>query len=324
MRLNKTVVSQVIALFVLFAIASGVDAQGVGSFTSDKALGGEIVEEDKQEEAGYEGLLKALEYNSTNLSIMMPRAEERDEDPREHTTSLTGGYINDEFIIITDSGSDRFIFDGETIGGMISTESASLLLGYGVGDAEQGGDIRNFFADVNFGGNRQIIGSLVGLPFSVYIPIRVQLGYRHLSLLESDESLNIGQGGLGLGLGAMARIPTGIPALADRLVVFGSLVQSVGGLGELSFDSDAPGTNINDNAIDGIRLTQNTDFNIEGKIERLLGENTGVTVGLTLRWQRWTDEAADNFWQAFDVVRGQRDDLTLRGKQIFLRAGINW
>ena len=69
---------------------------------------------------------------------------------------------------------------------------------------------------------------------------------------------------------------------------------------------------------------QNTDLNIEAKFERLLGDNTGVTVGLTIRWQSWTEEKADEFMHVLDVVTGQQENLTKRGQQTFLRVGINW
>lgn len=328
MRFFKTLISQVFALFVLLIIVGGVNAQGVESFTTDKNWEDEIVDEsiDFGNSHAKQALFNVLKSNQNLPKAAFQNTQiNRNEDTDSgRTTSLTAGYINDEYIIITDSGSDRFIFDGEMAGAMISSEKSSLLLGYGVADAQNGGDIRSFLADASFGGNANVVSDLFGIPFSVYIPIRVKMGYRNLGLQQSDETMHVGDGGLGAGLGANIRIPTGIPALADNLVAFASVVQSVGGMSQFSFDESPQPDAIYDEGMDGIHLTQNTDFNIEGKIERLLGENTGVTVGLTLRWQRWTDEAAENFWQVFDVATGNRDDLTLRGKQVFLRAGINW
>ena len=328
MNLFKSVFTQVLTLVFLFLFTASINAQGFDSIVTDQVEEDERVEEASENSNTFvkEALVKSLE-NQENLTptvIYSAQVNREEEGSSESTTSLTAGYINDEYIIITDSGSDRFIFDGEMAGAMISSEKASLLLGYGVADAENGGDIRSFLADASFGGNANIVSDLFGLPFSVYVPIRAKLGYRNLDLQQSDETMHVGDGGLGAGLGASIRIPTGIPALADNLVAFTSVVQSVGGMGQVSLDENSDPNAIYDGGMDGIRLTQNTDFNIEGKIERLLGENTGVTVGLTLRWQRWTDEAADNFWQVFDVATGNRDDLTLRGKQVFLRAGINW
>ncbi len=77
-------------------------------------------------------------------------------------------------------------------------------------------------------------------------------------------------------------------------------------------------------AISGIRLTRNTDFNIEGKFERLLGGNMGVTVGMTLRWKSWMDQEAESFGQIFDVASGQQEGVKLRAAQSLLRIGINW
>jgi len=251
--------------------------------------------------------------------------ESSDDNDDRNTTSLTVGYIDDEFLIATDEGSDQFYFVGETAGAMISGKGANLMFAYGNADANgSDGEIRSLAADLSFGGNVHLFRNFLQLPVSIYVPIRLNAGYRNLSLVDEEDALHLLQAGIGAGAGASLRIPTGLPVLRDNLTGFASLVRSVGGLGELSSTvADQAGAN-DESAISGIRLMQNTDLNIEAKFERLLGENTGVTVGLTIRWQSWTEEKADEFLQLLDVVTGQQENLTERGKQTFLRVGINW
>ena len=242
-----------------------------------------------------------------------------------NTTSLTVGYIDDEFLIATDDGSERFYFVGETAGAMISGQGANLMFAYGNSDANQSdGEIRSLAADLNFGGNVHIFRNFLRLPLNIYVPIRLNAGYRNLSLVDEEDALHLLEAGIGAGAGASVRIPTGLPILRDNLTGFASLVRSVGGMGEISSTvADQAGAS-DEGALSGIRLMQNTDLNIEAKFERLLSDNTGVTVGLTIRWQSWTEEKADEFLQVFDVITGQQENLTKRGQQTFLRIGINW
>lgn len=242
-----------------------------------------------------------------------------------NTTSLTVGYIDDEFLIATDDGSNRFYFAGETAGAMISGKRANLMFAYGSSDASGGDDeIRSLSADLSFGGNVHIFRNFLRLPVSIYVPIRFNAGYRNLSMIEEEDALHLAQAGIGAGAGASVRIPTGLPILRDNLTGFASLVRSVGGMGEISSTvADQVGAG-EESVLSGIRLMQNTDLNIEAKFERLLGDKTGVTAGITIRWQSWTEEKADEFIQLLDVITGQQENLTKRGHQTFLRIGINW
>lgn len=242
-----------------------------------------------------------------------------------NTTSLTVGYVDDEFLIATDNGSERFYFAGETAGAMISGKGANLMFAYGSADANGSDDeIRSLAADLSFGGNVHIFRNFLRLPINIYVPIRFNAGYRNLSMIEEEDALHLAQAGIGAGAGASVRIPTGLPMLRDNLTGFASLVRSVGGLGEISSTvADQVGAG-DESVISGIRLMQNTDLNFEAKFERLLSDNAGVTVGVTIRWQSWTEEKADEFLQLLDVVTGQQENLTRRGQQTFLRVGINW
>ncbi|MDR8390280.1 hypothetical protein NC796_03950 [Aliifodinibius sp. S!AR15-10] len=241
------------------------------------------------------------------------------------TTSLAVGYIDDTYNLQSDDGSYRFRFNGESQGLMLSSKSSSLMLSYGVADAQENeGDIRSITADLNVGGNITLFRNFFGLPIGSYIPIRFNLGYRNLELMdiEDDATANIGTGSLGGGLGAEIRIPTGLPVLEDNITAFASLVGSVGAMGDFTGISD--GFQSQNNTFGGVRLTRNTDLNIDAKFERLLGGKIGVTAGFTLRRLHWTDGEAEDFKQIFDVISGEQEDLKLRGTQSFFRVGINW
>lgn len=264
-------------------------------------------------------------YSTPDESDFLLLQETDENDAYRNTTSLTVGYVDDEFLLQTEQGSNRFYFQGEMVAAMISGKKANLMFAYGSADKNVGeGEIRSLAADLSFGGNVNLFRDFLRLPLSIYVPIRLNAGYRNLSILEEEETLHLAQAGIGAGAGASLRIPAGLPLLRDNLTGFASLVRSVGGLGDISSTvAEQAGAN-EMSVLSGIRLMQNTDLNIEAKFERLLGENTGVTVGMTIRWQSWTEEKADEFIQVLDVITGQQENLTKRGQQTFFRVGINW
>ena len=125
------------------------------------------------------------------------------------------GYIDDEFLIETDNGSNRFYFEGETAGAMISGKGANLMFAYGNADANgDDGEIRSLAGDLSFGGNIHIFRNFLRLPINIYVPIRLNAGYRNLSLIEDDKTLHLVQAGIGAGAGTSVRIPTGLPIVA--------------------------------------------------------------------------------------------------------------
>ncbi|SMO87441.1 hypothetical protein [Gracilimonas mengyeensis] len=251
---------------------------------------------------------------------------------REATTSLTAGYMSDSYNLEMDNGSKRFAFDGELTALMLSSNSASLTLSYGLADAkEHDSDIRSIAADLSLGGNSTIFDDLFGLPLSAYIPIRANLGYRSLTLVDVDEEydkVNMGNANLGLGVGSSIRLPTNLPIIENNLTGFVSIVRSVGIIGDMSSAAESGGfqesPETGDPVLEGIRYTRGTDFNLEGKLERLLGEKTGVTVGITMRWMSWTNEKAEGLGEITDVIAGNADNIDLRSKQYLFRVGINW
>ena len=76
--------------------------------------------------------------------------------------------------------------------------------------------------------------------------------------------------------------------------------------------------------VEGVRLTRSTDVTVEGKLERLLGNRTGVTIGLTVRSMSWSQETVEEIGDVLDVVTGQDSALRQRSTQTFLRLGINF
>lgn len=264
----------------------------------------------------------------TNMSIAQTAPNNND----TATTSLTAGYITDEYSLATDEGSYKFRHNGELTGIMLSGRTSSLTLSYGTAKAvENEGDIRSIAADLKFGGDITLFRKFFGLPLGGFIPIRFGLGYRNLELLDarntdSNASAHMGTGSLGAGLGAQLRIPTDLPLIEDNILARASIIKSAGGLTDFSGaaeQQDIGFQNEDHAAISGIRLTSGTDLNLEGKFENLFG-NTGVTIGLTISRLNWTDEAADNFKELFDVVSGKQEGMELRSTQSFFRIGINW
>lgn len=247
-----------------------------------------------------------------------------------NTTSLTIGTINDEYSLQSANGDYRFRFDGGSTGIMLSSKNSTLLLSYGVADAfHDEGEIRSLSADLNAGGNISIFRQFFGLPFGTFIPIRVNLGYRNLELMDVEydhlnRTANIGSGSLGGGLGAEVRVPTGLPVLEDNLTALIYLVASVGAMGDFTNANENGFNQTPANAMKGVYLTRNYDFNIEAKFEELLGGDIGVTAGLTLRWLYWTDNQAEDVKQVLDIISGEEDDISLNATQSFFRIGINW
>lgn len=329
-KLNQRLMTKImqcitVAISILFLGAGGVIGQDLAS------------DEQPGESKSWisHQLLKSMEYQD-NTGIYSGktfnyRQQTRVRDNRE-TTSMTVGYIDDEFNLISDSGSPQFRYNGELLGLMINNEQGGLKLTYGTAGAEVGdGDIRSIGVDLRIGGNAYLFREFFGLPVGVFVPIGFNFGYRNLKMQDHQQAsfdrnvVNLGTGEFGLGFGAKTRVPTGLPLLEDNLVGYFSWVRSVGGLTDFTSEGATSGEQDNDVIIDGFRLTRNTDLNIEGKLERFLGDRTGVTVGLTIRWMSWSDESSESFFSdIIDVVTGDRDDLVPRAKQTFLRVGINW
>ena len=255
-------------------------------------------------------------------------------DVSRNTTSLTVGYVDDAFALASPDSVNLFDYDGSSAALMLSSQSAALMISYGVQDADPDRGIRpfrNLAARLNFGGNAHLFRQLAGFPIAAYIPIRVNLGYRNLTRqeegsgemepleglqqappVEDEGSLSVAKGGIGAGFGASIRIPTDLPILEDNLTGFVSVVRSLGGMTDFG------------DVVEGVRLTRSTDFTVEGKLERLLGNRTGVTVGLTVRSMSWSQETVEEVGDVLDVVTGQDGALRQRSTQTLFRLGINF
>lgn len=333
--MKKLIIVCISFVFALFG--NGVLAQSDSSIKSNKSL----LSYNEVDLSGVEGALKYQLFNvygneSNKLiidkSVVWNKSQQNgdaENGMRRETTSLTVGYISNEFNLHSDEGTFDFRYNGELMGLRLGGESSSLTLSYGMADAENDdGDIRSIAADLSIGGNAYVFRSFLGLPVGGFIPIRFNFGYRGLNLLDVDEdektnSVNLGTGDVGAGFGAKVRLPTGLPLLEDNITAHFSLVRSFGGMIDFSSPDQYQVQGNDDVVFEGVRLTDNTDFNIEAKFENLLG-NTGATIGMTLRWLNWTDNKAENFFDILDVATGNRDDLKLRATQTFVRLGINW
>lgn len=252
--------------------------------------------------------------------------------PRPATTSLTVGYFNTDFQFASRFNGYAHRFSGPAATLMLSGEASSLSVAYGTDDPRftrlAGADSTllepgRTMIDVGLstGGNVRLLNLTLPVPVQVFIPIRLQLGYRNLDTdtLGADgeelSALHLATAGLGAGAGASVRIPTGLPLLQDRLIGTGSLVVAFGGLGEFG-DSTEP------ISADQIHLTRTTDFNLEARAERLLG-NAGVTVGYTYRTTFWSDDYIADVDGTVDTL-SDLDNFSQRSRQHLLRVGINW
>lgn len=248
------------------------------------------------------------------------------------TTSLSVGYFNTSFEFASrfTGYAHRFVGPAATV--MLSGDASSLSVAYGTDDPRF---LRGAGADstliepgrkmldvgLSTGGNPTIASLTLPVPLRVFIPIRLQLGYRNLRTDTLDArgnelaALNLASAGLGAGAGASVRIPTGLPVLQDRLVGTGSLVVAFGGMAEFG-GSDQPISG------DQIHLTRTTDFNLEARAERVLG-NLGATIGYTYRTTFWSDDYIADVEGTVETL-SDLNNFSQRSRQHLLRLGINW
>jgi hypothetical protein len=163
------------------------------------------------------------------------------------------------------------------------------------------------------GGNVRLLRASAKNPVSVYVPVRVVAGYRHLPAGTSAPDarpLHLAHAGLGLGGGASLAIPTGIPLVARRLVTSGSVVASLGAMGEVA------------KKLDPVMLTRLLDVNVEAKLERVLGLPLGLTVGYTFRTLNASAPAA-TLDEAREIARRPHTFAPM-ARQHLLRIGVNF
>lgn len=266
------------------------------------------------------------------LTWMPAKAQSGEKDST--TTSLTVGYLNTDFYLAGEPSSTPFDFSGAMRSLMISGMHGQLALAYGTRTASvdvSQPSFRMVDAFAMTGGNAYLLRGLAGLPVSAYIPIRININYRYLSIDQTegesstDDGLGVsrvvddeatatqhlGTAGLGAGLGARVRIPTQFPIIGNNLVVRGSLVIVPGGYADLKQNFET------------VYMSRTRDLNFEVKLEQLLGGNVGVTLGYTRRTLNRTPTQPESFSQALDTVLGEGELLTV-SQQNVIRVGINW
>lgn len=238
---------------------------------------------------------------------------------RQQTTAATVGYLAVDFRYANADSSARFHYDGVTRALMLSSEDAALMVAYGVADAnplDNTPETRLIEAALAMGGNNYVFEHLMGIPVGVFVPVRLNLGYRGVQPVnpagtEDAEMLHLASAGLGAGGGVKVRSPRVLPVLEDRLVGFASLVFGAGATTDVA-------TELKDLGLMGSR-----DFNLEARLERFLGNKTGLTVGYTYRQQNWAlgrPESAQDVLDAF-LEPGR---LAQKSSQHMFRIGLNF
>jgi hypothetical protein len=282
----------------------------------------------------YRSLQQTLFALTVLLTLTWIPAEAQPSEKDSTTTSLTVGYLNTDFYPSGEAAPTLFDYSGTMRSLMISGVRGQLALAYGTRAAGIEDDEPSFrMVDVfaMTGGNAYLLRGLAGLPVSAYIPIRINLNYRYLSIdqteggsstddgmevsriadAEAPTAQHLGTAGLGAGLGARVRIPTQFPVIGNNLVVRGSLVIVPGGYADLQQNFET------------IYMSRTRDLNFEVKLEQLLGGNVGVTLGYTRRTLNRTPMQPESFSEALDTVLGEGELLTV-SRQNVIRVGINW
>jgi hypothetical protein len=254
----------------------------------------------------------------------LPQSEPQPvQSQRLGTSSLSMGYMHVGFRYFDGDSTSFYRFDGPARSFILSSKKASLIVAYGTMAADSlGGLAGSRLIDVALlaGGNQYLIRPEGPLPIGIYIPIRMNLGYRNLLERDTDITflspgnelpvLHLAQAGLAAGAGASLRLPSDLPIIKNNLIGFASLVWGVGGM-----------ANVRD-GLDDIYFLRTTDFDLEVKLERLLN-NLGATVGYTYRTQTWDTEAIGPARNLLDRV-ATTDVFTQRSRQHIMRVGINF
>lgn len=249
-----------------------------------------------------------------------------------HSTSLTVGYFNVDFEYASAENGYIYAFTGPALAFMLAGPLSSLSVAFGNEDGlPLAGDSLSFSPDRSMidvalvtGGNINLLQVPGPAPVGVYVPIRLHLGYRFLNTSEKDvrgdaiSSAHIPSATLGAGAGAWVRIPTGVPVLQDRLVGAAALTIGYGAMNEV-----VDGTF----EVERTRVVRTTDFNLEAKLERLLNNKTGVSVGYTYRTAYWSDDYITDLVDSPSAPTRWANDLSdfsQRSRQHLLRVGLNW
>lgn len=243
--------------------------------------------------------------------------------PAPPPTSITYGLQSNYFAYLSADSSHTYRFESSSQAIMFSGEGSYLLLSYGsqpVDSAAFAPGLSMIQAQAGLGGQSYLFENMFGLPLRAFIPTQLQLGYRYLAPGSEDfstlgradvEPLHLASAGLALGAGADARIPKLVPVLEDRLMARAMLLFGAGATTNVLTQFEELG------------LMGSRELHLEARLERVLGNKTGVTIGYVFRQQNWalgTPESVQDVLEAF-LEPGNLDQ---KSTQHLVRIGLNF
>ncbi len=243
--------------------------------------------------------------------------------PPKPTTSYSYGLLDTDFTYLDADSAFVYAFDAGSQAFMISGDDGYLLVSYGTQDADSSAFAPSYSmiqAQMGLGGQSYLFNHFMGLPVRGFLPTQLQLGYRYLApgkekfaALGPDkiEALHLASAGLALGVGADARIPKLVPILEDRLAARGMLLVGAGATTNVMTEFDELG------------LTGTRELHLEVRLERVLGNQTGVTLGYVYRKQNWGRRAPENVQDVLDALL-EPGELTQKTSHHLIRLGINF
>jgi len=274
------------------------------------------------------GLLLVAGPLSATAQDKPSNTDEEDDGP----VALSVGNLSSDF---TFGGSGEnagaYNYTGNARAIMISGPNGSLLVDYG-SDLNSGqfdrDTRRTIGAEAFFGGNATLFDEFLHLPLSLYIPIRINLDYRYTQPRNPELSnLHRGAAGLGAGGGAQLQLPIGPDFIKDNLYLRGSAVLVPAVATSLS-NSDGEGSSDvveDDSGIETsrTRMRRTLDINVEALFTELIGEDTGVMVGYTLRAYDRSRETPSSVGDVLDAAT-LSGDYVQTNVQHMIRVGLSW
>lgn len=235
------------------------------------------------------------------------------------TTALTVGYLNVDFDLTSPDGTFEYVFNGPTKAAMLSTEDASVSVGYGTQplDSSSGRSLRLVDGQLSAGGNMYLLRGSGNLPVSAYVPIRLNLGHRYVNTFGGDESneskpdpIHLSRAAISAGGGASMRLPTSLPVIGDNVIGFATLTFGIGATGNVQ------------GGIEDVHLLRTRDFHIQLKVEKLLS-NVGGTIGYVHRTQKWDQESITDPSEILEKL-DSLPERTFTSTQHMVYIGINF
>ncbi len=235
-------------------------------------------------------------------------------------TSITVGFLDDSFRFIDEDSTFYYRNESAMSTVMFSAPNTSVLFGYGVQSHDEERDrpaLRTIYVAAEAGENLPLFEGVLYAPLDVYIPVRVNLGYRATTgrpdtPTEDISTLHLANAQLAGGVGGQFSFPSGLPIVGDNLVGFASVVRGLGGVGDLR------------NSLDGVRLARSLDLNLEFQLRQIFGGRAGLTIGYTYSTLSWTDQSLESVFDFLDVLVGASSGFQRNSVQSLFRVGVNF